>query len=315
MVDNGKSNEWLRLVAFLAFFCIFFCGLLNHFYFNRFELASDYLEYYEIYNYPDLNLGAFGGEIVAPFLFYSSKLLGIDYYGFGLVFGVLWVGPIYLISKSVRTELLIFYYMFFLLFFINMYFFLFRQFLSFLFIIYFLFSRNRARIAFFVLAVFSHFSGILFYFFARLKFSKQWIYYFMSTAAILAFCLNAIDFGMSKYLLFIMDLDFASYDIRRKLNIVARATTDTDGMGIKMFFILALAVVSHTFFIHKDQKKYSLLRLMYFSAVFAMIFSDFKILSNRVGFAAYYFSFPYLILVFSELIGSARLEKANYSIA
>lgn len=270
---------------------------------NPFELKSDYLQYYNFYNYGNFNLDRFGSEIITPLIYKVFHSLGVDYYQFVFLFGLAWIPIILKLSAKIKTGYLIFYFLYFVLFFTDNYAFLFRTYLAFMFFLLFIFTENKSRFLFAVLAILSHFSAILFVSFSLVKLKSRKLYFLLALFAIFIMLLNQNGYGFSKITLFLLDyIGDLNYDLQRKLSLLNRIQQgNTDSSGIKIMGLLAITALLHSLFISSDNKRFSFMRALFFSAIVALVFSDFKILANRFGFLAYYFSVPYFLLVMSSM--------------
>ena len=71
-------------------------------YVNQFELVSDFGQYYDRYYEGDIY--SFGLEFVIPFFFQISRFVGFGFYDFTFLYCLLYLIPIYLLSKKSVTE-------------------------------------------------------------------------------------------------------------------------------------------------------------------------------------------------------------------
>lgn len=283
--------------VFSLFFAFFQFSILN-----PFELRSDYLAYYNFYSSGEYSLYRFGSEIITPALYFTANKLHVSYYWFVFIFGVAWIPIILKLSNYVKTSLLIFYFLFFTFFFVSNYAFLFRTYLAALFFFLFLFLDGKKKIFLASLSILSHLSGVVFLFFSWLRFSGSRSYFFLAFSSVFIMFLNMNGYEFSKLALFLLEYtDYFNYDLQRKLSLLVRVGQmggSTSGWGFMT--LLAVTVFFHSFVIHKDIKRFSLFRALFFSAITALIFSDFVILANRLGFLAYFFSVPYFLFVISQ---------------
>ena len=304
MKDYKFINEILiRISICLMSSFIIIIWFYQHSITNPFELKSDYLQYYNFYNSANHNLDRFGSEFLTPLIYKVFNNLGVDFYQFVFLFGLAWLPIILKLSTRIKTGYLIFYFMYFPIFFVENYAFLFRTYLAFMFFLMFILATGKKRAVFVFLAIFSHMSAILFIFFSWLKLKSKKLYVSLALSATLIMILNQIGYGFSRVLLFLLDyVGYLNYDLQRKLSLLVRiGQGNIDSSGVKIMILLASTVLIHSLFINQDNKKFSFMRALFFSAIVALIFSDFKILANRLGFLAYYFSIPYFLMVLSSI--------------
>lgn len=309
MNDYKEKNFPIRLLLIFAFSYLYILAIYNHTLLSPFKLESDYFQYYELYNSIDYNHDRFGTEIITPLIFNFSKEIGLNYYQFNLIFGFIWLAPIIYLSNKIKTIYLTLFLSSFFFYFINNYAFLFRQYLAFLFFIPFVFSHTRKRWLFFVISILTHLSSLFFLFFSWLQFKKRIIYFIICFISIFIMILNFNGYGFSKTLTDLIPYThLISPDLQRKLSLLLRLENNVDPGGWKISLLLSITILLHSIFITDDKEKFSILRAFFFSAIAALIFSDFKILSNRLGFIAYYFSIPYFFLVLSNI----KIKKSKF---
>ncbi len=297
---KNHSNQ-LRLLMMLFFAVLYFNLLVQHILIHPFELTGDFLNYYNYYN--DITINTFGLEFMIPLFFIITKNIGLGFYEAVFTLGILYLVPIVLITKFINKKYLPFYYMFFLLFFVPNYAFLMRQYLSFFFLVLFTVSNFRYSFIFLMLAIFSHISAIFFIILFMIKIKKNLIYLAISTLSIFIYFLTIYgvtfmkDFYTQIEFLFSLDL---GRDLNKKVGTLNFLNVENDNSSNKVLLILCITIILHTYCIIKKGENNILLNLFYFTGVLALIFSSSVIISNRLGFAAYFFSIPYFFLVLSK---------------
>lgn len=312
---KGVNHFIIRPVFYIAFISIYIFTIYKNTHISPFELKSDYLQYFNFYNSGDYRINRFGSEIFLPFAFNFSNRLGLDFYSFVFVFGFFWLLPILAISKKIKTKYLAFYFSFFLFYFVNDYAFLMRQYFAFLFFLAYLYLNNNSRYLFLLLAITSHISALLFLVFSLINFKNRKAYYIVFIIAVAIFILNLSGVGFSNILTVVSKSDIGSYDLQRKLGLVERLNSDVEPGGFKNYIILIISMSIHMTYLYLGGKNNKLLLVFFFGAVISLLFSDFKILSNRFGFSAYYFSLPYLFYSASLLrlngFGKIKLSRCE----
>ncbi|RZS67483.1 EpsG-like putative glucosyltransferase [Kerstersia gyiorum] len=298
MINNSDYGR-ICIVFILSFFYVYAIYRFN--FINPPPLESDYLQYFETYNYTTLYLDRFGVELILPILFYIFNSLGVEFFNFSFLLGIFWLIPIILLSKEVRSSYLIFYFLFFIFYFPANYAFLMRQYLCFYFFLLYLCCSGRLRFLFLFLSIFTHLSAIVFLIFCKTNIKNKEFFYFSFLAVFVIFLGNQLGLGFSSVLQFVVNLDIGIYDIQRKLSMLTRlGDENVFNDSILNYVILILSMFLHCVYLSAGGKNNNIMLLMFFSACIAVMFSDFKILANRFGFAAFFFSIPYFFIVLSR---------------
>lgn len=308
------SNFSNIYIARYLFFLIFSFAYIIKTYISTFDgsivLSSDFLNYFLFYNSSVFQIDRWGVEIITPILFWFGGLIGLDFFEFVYVVGVFWLIPIYFLSKYVRVEYLALYYMFFLVWFAPQYAFLFRQYFSILFTIFFFSLSKRYRYILFLLSILSHFSIIIVYIFSFIKFKRRFLYVVASITSVFSFI--SYKFGFSVLSFFVGGVyQTGIKDIDRKINILNELERGYSSGSFMVYLVLCFATILHSFKIEIKGPTLSLERAFYFSALSSLILSEFVILSNRVGILAYFFSIPYLSIVLSKYVVRFNINKGD----
>lgn len=297
MVMKNKIR-WALNFSFIYFFVIL---LIYKNYIAPFELYSDFLEYEKVFN--EGGLWYFGTEVVIPFYFLVLKKIGLDYRDSIFLIGILYIYPIVKLSKNVDVKLLFFYFLFFLIFFVPSYAFLMRQYLAFFLIILFFLSDSRYRYIYLIIGFFSHLSLIYMMIFSLINskiLPKILIFVFIFVAIFNGISLIDILFFLSKYSI--------GYDLERKV-IGQIASVDIGRGSYLVALILFSTIIIHIFFIKNvNHKIKGLMNIFLYSSIFSLIAINYVVISNRVGFAGYFFSIPYLMLVLSQINLSLKMN-------
>lgn len=306
-----RKSNLPRSVFFLLFLVVYVIFLIYRVYINPFEINSDIEQYFHHYQESG-NILVFGFEFFVPILFFLSNYIGLDFYGFSFLYSIFCIIPIFYLSRRISLFFLSIYYLFFVLWFIPNNIFLLRQYISFGFLTLFLLGgqgKNHKILLFF--SIFSHLSAIFIYAASFIGLKKQSPFFLLGIFSIILFLLQIDNNFMGPFLFDLMspllEWDFG-FDFNRKIYGQISIVGEELGNVIPSFSVLLLlsfSVFIHSVEIFKFGESDKLMRVFYFSACLSLIFASINVLSNRLGFAAYFFSVPYFLLV----LGRVNLEK------
>ncbi|RBW48261.1 EpsG family protein [Marinobacter sp. F3R11] len=297
----------LRLFFIVIFSLFYFYFLYKSVY--GVELKSDYLQYYNAYNEGlNLRFDRFGVEFV-PVLFYRvGNFIGLDYYQFNYFLGVMWIVPFYFLMKSINFIFfgMVFYFLMF--FFLDQFAFLYRQFLGLFFLIlFFKCYRSSSVCGFFYVFIsfFSHLSMFLFFSLSCIKLRSRLVAYLFVLISGFGFFSNIVS------LLFLKIFGLFSLiglpDLDRKLSAIERISSMAPASS-SVSFVLIVSLFIHASVIHLDVDRFSFMRMMFFCSVIVLVFSDYIIISNRLGMPAYFLSLIYLSLVLSRFYDNYKFS-------
>ncbi len=292
-----------RFFILLIFIAIYILKLYFSIFIIGFELDLDFLNYYEFYSSSTFQFDRWGIEVVTPVLFEFGKILGLDFYSFCFLIGILWLIPIILLSRYVRVEYLCFYCLFFLVWFSPQFIFLFRQYVGIFFAILFFVSLRRGWIYLllcFLASVLAHLSIIIIYLFSFVKLKSKRQYVLFSIFVLVVYSSYFYGFSLLKYFEGV-SLFLGIGVIDRKLSTIGELAVEYASGSTLVYGLLCCSMVIHSFKVF-DSNRYcfSIERAFFFSAAAALFLSEFIIFSNRVGALAYFFSVPYFLIVISK---------------
>ncbi|MBA6420854.1 EpsG family protein [Pseudomonas sp. 5Ae-yellow] len=284
-----------------AFYCLFsslyLLFLVYKIYINPFELVSDIQSYYLHFLYGGLS--DFGVEFLLPAMFLTAKIVGLGFYDFVFLLGVLYLYPILRMARLVRTPYLIIYFSFFLLYFVPNYAFLMRQYFSFFLIVVFLLNKSRSSYFFLVLSLFAHLSALILVAIIISKNSRFWPY--VAFLSVGVFVSSLMGFSLMQGVLDLLNavsVYLDKDDLIRKVDAMA-AHTDFDAGSASVYFILSLSVILHSIYMIRVRDNNLILLIMFASSCLSLLLSESSVISNRIGFAGYFFSLPYFSMVVS----------------
>lgn len=284
------------------FFSIIYV-LLSYYWSYTVVITGDTLEYY----YTFLNIANYPFpwflEYFTSTLMWIVNFLGMDFNGFLFFSNLLWLPLVYIIFyKSEKDIFFLLIGMFFLsyLFFTNASF-LVRQYHSFLFFLMFFFSEKKSyKFLFLLLSIFSHLSAILFFILSEKKVSK----FILRNKIIILFLfipMCFIDF------LFYFDLvsnyiinNFGFVSFERKVVGANEYIENMNPVIQTSFVILNLIIIAIISFSKKfdgEMVMSGLFSLIFISSMIYVIMRNEPIMANRIGFVAFSFIIPSLILV------------------
>lgn len=300
-----------RTVFFILFSIAYVLLLVNTHYINPYALEWDIKNYYHHFNYD--GIAVFGFEFVVPSLFWLAKKLGFDFYEFTFLLGIFYLYPIYSLSRKVRIVFLPLYFLFFILYFVPNYIFLMRQYLSFFFLILFALSSSRISLVYLAVGLFSHISAVIIILAMAVVFNRRIIYLVVAVMAVLSFFLSVQLDLLSLFLRLVGFLHGfgLGQDLDRKLHGMLFSAQEEPSSSVLVYLVLSVSILLHSFYMYKRGGGDAVMNIFFFSSCLALFFSASIIVSNRLGFAGYFFSVPYLAMVLS-LFSVSRKAKVRF---
>ncbi len=296
------NNNFNRLMLILFFSGVYINLLVYKIYILPFELNGDLLNYYNHFTYDGIDV--FGIEFLLPTIFFICKIFGFTFYDTVFLLGLFYFVPIISMLKYIKTNFFIFYFLFFIFYFVPNYAFLMRQYLAFFLIVLFVVSNSRYSFVFLLFSIFAHLSSLIFIFFIYLKIKKGIKFFLISIIVIFIFFLNTLGYGLLenlKYYIELLLLSNMGSDLERKLYGMYLEVSNINIQSISVYLLLIVTIIIHSIYIIKNGENELILKLFLFSAYIAIIFSWSVVVSNRFGFAAFFFAVPYFLMIISRL--------------
>lgn len=302
-----------RILFYSFFSLLYVLSLIFNIYYEPFELVADLQNYHN--HFYTSGVFIYGFELVIPLAFNILRFLGLGFYDFVFFLGLFYLAPILMMANLIKTRYLVFYFLFYLLYHMPNYAFLMRQYFAFYTFVLFLLSRgHRSSYFFLILSFFSHGAALIWIsiFFLR----RVMIFPFIGLVSIFLYFLSL--YGYSLLGVFGVGVEILSAatsmpELSRKLHGML-TYVDHEGGSRQVYFVLCLAVLLHSIYMAGSSfgarlmRHDSLLCIMFFSSCLALAFADSAVISNRLGFAGYFFSLPYLFMVMSRFIFTSSFK-------
>lgn len=313
---------------FLTAYFLLFISVASYASYNL-ELYSDNLNYFVIYNGILADPYPFGVEYILGWLMWLFRHTGADFFTFTLFKQALWAPAVFLIFKNVFSFRLTLLSSLFLISFINpalheTIIFLSRQSFSLLLFIYAASLTKHPKIRSFLLisSFFTHLSSIIL-FVSLLKETQRLIISRLFISILLIFFFLSIsNFSLDQQVLqaiaqapFIPE--YFSYNLSIKLGFHLREQGGFDPHSqiriymMGLFLLLMLTSLKKATNNSPNSSEHIFTSSLLISMLFFLSLSSNQILSNRLGFMAYFFLPPFIFIAVHSFTTHPKLHLTN----